>query len=86
MGARRFSALKGMLNLKSFLLLMAVFALLITAFGLVAFGVQLWAHAFGTDAGQAASSKSGINYAPLGFATSGVFMFVLFTVLYRWKK
>jgi len=69
------------MNLKSLCAFMAVVSLLLVAVGLTRFGLDLWSHIHAFN-----SPASSLNYRGLGGALSGIVMFVMFIVLYLWRK
>jgi uncharacterized BrkB/YihY/UPF0761 family membrane protein len=73
-----------MLNIKSLCALMAVASLLLAALGIVRFGIDLWAYLHSSNPGNTPSGA--LNYGGLGVMLSGVVMFGIFILLYRWRK
>ena len=71
-----------MMNMKSLFAVMAMVSLLLVAVGLVRFSIDLWGH-FHTVG---PNSNTQVNYRGLGEVLGGLVMFVVFVLLYRWRK
>lgn len=70
-----------MVNLKTLFGLLSIFSLLTAMLGLIRFVIDIWNYLQ-----TSAASGAQLNYRGLGGALSGLIFFVLFMLLYRWRK